>query len=165
MGYELSYDLFRAAQLAKQFQASEAALRESEARVSQAANAAKLGLWLWNIQDDELWVTEQWRELFGFAQSEPVSFDRVLQVVHPEDRERTKQVLQQMFEGDGGEYENEYRIIRPDGSTRWMVGRGSVELGKTWQTGLRTGGLPRHHTPQTSGGRAQRKRGAFSYGG
>src|SRR5438128_9302509 len=107
---------------------AEEALRESEARINLAANAANLGLWFWNIQNDELWVTEQWRRLFGFAESEPVSFDRVLQVVHPEDRERTKQVVQQMFESSGGEYENEYRITRPDGSIRWMAGHGSIEL-------------------------------------
>src|SRR6266581_3670689 len=107
---------------------AEEALRESEARMSLAADAANLGLWLWNIQDDELWGTEQWRRLFGFAESEPVSFERVLQVVHPEDRERTKQLVQHMFEGGGGEYENEYRITRPDGSIRWMAGYGSVEL-------------------------------------
>src|SRR5438093_188664 len=107
---------------------AEEALRESEARVSLAANAANLGLWFWNIRDDELWVTKQWRRLFGFAESEPVSFDRVLQVVHRDDRERTKQIVQQMFEGGGGEYENEYRITRPDGSTRWIAGYGGVEL-------------------------------------
>src|SRR5216110_820891 len=95
---------------------AEEALRESEARTNLAANAANLGLWLWNIRDDELWVTEKWRKLFGFADSEPVKFDRLLQVVHPEDRERTKQLVQQMFEGGGGDYENEYRITRPDGS-------------------------------------------------
>src|SRR5207248_7140676 len=53
----------------------EEALRESEARMSLAADAANLGVWLWNIQDDELWVTEQWRRLFGFTESELVSFD------------------------------------------------------------------------------------------
>src|SRR5204863_2539160 len=107
---------------------AEEALRESEARTNLAANAANLGLWLWNIPDDELWVTKQWRKLFGFAESEPVSFDRVLQIVHPNDRERTKQLVQQMSEGRGGEYENEYRITRPDGSTRWIAGYGGVEL-------------------------------------
>src|SRR4030095_3791082 len=122
------YDLFRAAQLAKQFQTSEAALRESETRINLAINAANLGLWVWNIQDDELWVTEKWRRLFGFAESEPVSFERVFQVVHPEDREHMKQLVQHIFEGGSGEYENEYRITRPDGSIRWMAGHGSVEL-------------------------------------
>src|SRR6266480_1897056 len=128
MGYELSDNLVRAAQLAQRFQASEAALRESEARINLAASAANLGLWVWNIQNDELWVSEKWSRLFGFAESEPVSFDRVFQVVHPEDREHMKQLVQHIFEGGSGEYENEYRITRPVGSTRWLAGHGSVEL-------------------------------------
>ncbi|PYI98146.1 MAG: hypothetical protein DME98_05565 [Verrucomicrobia bacterium] len=127
MGYELSYDFLRAAKLAQDFQTSEAALRESEARINIATNAANLGLWLWNIPGDQLRVTQKWRELFGFPDSEPVTFDRLLQLVHPEDRERMKQLVQQMFE-HGGEYESEYRISRPDGSTRWILGYGSVEL-------------------------------------
>src|SRR6266566_2242914 len=127
MGYELSYDFLRAAQLAQQFEASEAALRESEARINLVTNAANLGLWIWHNPGDELWVTERWRKLFGFADSEPVTSDRWLQVVHPGDRERTKQLVQHMFE-HGGEYENEYRITWLDGSTRWILGHGSVEL-------------------------------------
>ncbi|MGA7276124.1 MAG: PAS domain S-box protein, partial [Candidatus Udaeobacter sp.] len=127
MGYELSYDFLRAAKLAQDFQTSEAALRESEARINIVTNAANLGLWLWNIPSDQLWVTQKWRELFGFQDSDPVTFDRLLQLVHPGDRERMKQLVQQMFV-HGGEYESEYRITRPDGSTRWILGHGSVEL-------------------------------------
>src|SRR5438105_2165596 len=126
-GYPLTLDVVRTAQLARQLQDSEAELRESEARINLAANAANLGLWFWNIQDDELWVTEQWRRLFGFAQSEPVNFDRLLQVVHPEDRERIKQRVQQMIE-HGDEGESEYRIVQPNGSIRWIAGYGGVEL-------------------------------------
>ena len=107
---------------------AEEALRESEARMSLAANAANLGLWIWNIPGgDERWVTEKWRQLFGFAESEPVTFDRFLEVVHPGDRERVKQVVQHMLE-HGGEYEIDYRITRPDGSIRWIASHGSVGL-------------------------------------
>src|SRR5437762_7122422 len=106
---------------------AEEALRESEARTNLAANAANLGLWLWNIPGDELWVTEKWRKLFGFTDLEPVTFDRLLQVVHPGDRERMKQLVQHMLE-HGGEYESEYRITGPDGSTRWIAGHGRFEL-------------------------------------
>lgn len=127
MACELSYDVLHAAAFTRRLQASEAALQDSEARINLAVNAANLGLWLWNIPGDELWVTEKWRELFGFADSEPVTFARLLQVVHPEDREHMKQPVQHMFE-HSGEYESEYRIIRPDGSTRWILGHGSVEL-------------------------------------
>ena len=129
MACELSYDVVHAAALARQLQASKAGLRESEARINLAANAANLGLWLWNIPSDELWVTEQWRKLFGFADSELVTFDRLLKVVHPGDREHMKELVQHMFE-QGGEYESEYRIMRPDGSIRWIAGHGSVELDK-----------------------------------
>src|SRR5438874_7193261 len=106
---------------------AEEALHESDARINLAVNAANLGLWLWNIPGDELWVTVNWRKLFGFADSEPMKFKRLLQVVHPGDRERMNQVVQYMFE-HGGEYESEYRITRPDGSTRWILGHGRVEL-------------------------------------
>jgi PAS domain S-box-containing protein len=104
------------------------ALRESEASMSLAANAANLGLWVWNIPSgEERWVTEKWRQLFGFADSEPVTFDRFLEVVHRGDSERVKQVVQQILE-HGGEYEVDYRITRPDGSIRWIATHGRVEL-------------------------------------
>ncbi len=128
MGYELSDNLLRAAQLAKKFHTSEAALRESKASINLATSAANLGLWLWNIRDDKLWVTEKWRALFGFTESEPVNFGRLLEVVHPEDRERMQLVVQHMSEHGGIDHESEYRITRPDGSTRWIAGYGSVEL-------------------------------------
>src|SRR6476661_1962441 len=106
----------------------EEALRESEANMSLAANAANLGLWVWNVPGgEERWVTEKWRQLFGFADSEPVTFDRFLEVVHPGDSERVKQVVQHILE-HGGEYEIDYRITRPDGSIRWIASHGSVEL-------------------------------------
>ena len=107
---------------------TEAALRESEARINLAANAANLGLWVWNLRDDEFWVTEKWRRLFGFAESEPVDTGQLLQVVHPEDRERMKQRVQYVLEQDGVDRESEYRVTRPDGSTRWIAGYGGVEL-------------------------------------
>jgi PAS domain S-box-containing protein len=114
------------------------ALRESEARIKLAANAANLGLWIWDIPGDERWVTGKWRQLFGFVDSEPVTLDRFLQIVHPGDRERVKQVVQHVLE-HGGEYEIEYRITRPDGSKRWILGHGSVELDERGKPALARG--------------------------
>ena len=107
---------------------AEEALRESEARINLAANAANLGLWVWNIRDNELWVTEKWRKLFGFAESEPVNVGQLAQRVHPEDREQMKQRVQHMLEHGGVDYESEYRITQPDGSTRWIAGYVGVQL-------------------------------------
>ena len=51
--------------------------RERIERMNLAANTANLGLWLWNIPGDELWVTEEWRKLFGFAGFRASDVDQV----------------------------------------------------------------------------------------
>jgi len=127
MGYELSLDVVRAAQLARKLQTSEAALRESEQHMGLAASAAELAMWMWDITRDELWTTDKGRALFGFAQSEKISFDRFLNVVHLEDRDTVRQAVAEAVNG-ADEYESEYRVVLPGGQARWIAGRGRVEF-------------------------------------
>ena len=127
MGFELSYDILRAAQTARQLRASEAALRESNTQMSLAVSAAKLGLWIWNIPQDEIWITKEGKRLFGFRESEQVDRERFVKTVHEEDRPAMEALIRTSFV-EGGEYENEYRIVRPGGVVRWMAGYGRVEL-------------------------------------
>jgi PAS domain S-box-containing protein len=126
MGFELSYDILRAAQTARQLQVSEGALRESEVRISLAANAGNLGLWMWDIGRDEIWVSDKGRTLFGFGESEPLNLDRFLRAIHEEDRPRIETQIR--GGSTGGDYEREYRIVGPDGDTRWIAGYGRLEL-------------------------------------
>src|SRR6266403_5961590 len=93
MGYELSYDLLHAAQLARQLQASETDLRETQERMELAANAAELGMWMWDIVRDEVWITDKGRALFGFAPLEKVDFNRFQNTLHPQDLESVVQAV------------------------------------------------------------------------
>jgi len=127
MGFELSSDILRAAQTARQLRVSETALRESEARMSLAAEAADLIPWTWDILRDEVWITERGRELFGFPTAEPLSFSGFLEALHVEDRSRIEKLLG-VARAEGGDYEGEYRVVRPSGETRWVSGRGRVEF-------------------------------------
>jgi len=127
MGYELSYDLLRAAQLALRVQVSEAALRESEERLSLAAEAANLVPWAWDISLGEVWVTDKGRELFGFAKSDSVGFEQFLNALHSEDRQRVEETVARAI-AKGGEFEAEYRIVQPNGNVRWIAGLGRVEF-------------------------------------
>ena len=52
---------------------SDQALRESEARLSLATNAAGAGLWSMDIDTDKVWVSEKTRELFHFAPDEEIA--------------------------------------------------------------------------------------------
>ena len=127
MGYELSDDLLRAALLARQFQKSEAALRESELRMGLAASAANLALWCWNLPEDDIWITKEGRALFGFTETERINFDRFLSTIESEDRDRIETLIRGSLIS-GGEFESEYPIVRPSGGKRWVAGYGRVEI-------------------------------------
>ncbi len=127
MGFELSYDVLRAAQTAQQLRVSRAALRESEVRMGLAASAANLSLWCWDIPSNEFWLTQEGRALFGFAESERINLERFLGTIHQEDRARIQDCVQTSLV-PGGEYESDYRIIQPGGRTRWVASYGRSEV-------------------------------------
>jgi two-component system, LuxR family, sensor kinase FixL len=120
MGLELSRDVLRAARLSDD-------LRESQERMALATHALNLGIWVRDLVRNEVWATEKWRELLGFAKSERIDLDSFLQKLHPEDREAVNQALAQAL-GDAGGYETEYRVVLPDGQVRWIASRGRVEF-------------------------------------
>jgi two-component system sensor kinase FixL len=127
MGYELSSDMLRTARLARQLEASEADLRETQERMELAANAAELSMWMWDIPRNEIWITDKGRSLFGFSPSEKLDFDRFRSTLHPEDREAVLTAVENSLR-TGAEYRSEYRVLLPDGQLRWIAGRGHVEF-------------------------------------
>jgi formate hydrogenlyase transcriptional activator len=102
------------------------ALCESETRLSLAAASAQAVLWTLEAESGHMWVTDTGRELLGFAPSEEITFARFLQVVHPEDhgqiRESVEQAYAKRTEADG-----QFRIVRRDGSIRWIAFRGRAQ--------------------------------------
>ena len=106
---------------------AEEALRESEERVSLAANTTGLGLWVWDARRDETWITPEGRRLLGREESEPVNLERFVQTLHPDDRETTRQaVLSSLQTGD--DYLAEYRVVLSGGTMRWIATRGRIEF-------------------------------------
>jgi PAS domain S-box-containing protein len=74
--------------------------------------------------------------LFGLKENDAVTYDSVVARIHPDDRPRVKAAHQHALR-TGGAYEQEYRVVLLDGSTRWLMARGEVlhdELGQA--TGL-----------------------------
>ena len=127
MSYELSHDVLRSAQLAHRLKASEADLRISEQRMDLAMSAAELALWEWDIVHDEIWSSDNGRALFGITKTERIDFDRFLSSVYSEDRERMGQAVDKSLAGDSG-FEEEYRVMLPDGRIRWLGTRGHIEF-------------------------------------
>src|SRR5438445_696041 len=128
MACELSYDVVHAAALARQLQVSDAGLRESEERMSLAAEAANLGMWEWDSNTDEVWSTTTRRSVFGWPTSGKITLKDLISVVHIDDRDRLQQALRDAIE-NSKDYESEFRVVLPDGSVLWMLARGRCVRG------------------------------------
>ena len=102
---------------------TEGSLRDSEERMSLAAEAANLGMWLWDVVRDEVWMTEKGRALFGLAPDACLDYATLIGRVHPDDRAARAAALRHAIETQG-EYAMEYRAQLPDGTLRWIGARG-----------------------------------------
>jgi PAS domain S-box-containing protein len=99
------------------------ALRESEERMTLAAEAAEFGVWVWSLARDGVWGSERWLRLFGFASGEAISFEGIIQRIHPDDRETVEREVRRALAG-GSDYVGEFRAVLPDGTQRWVASRG-----------------------------------------
>ncbi len=99
------------------------ALREIEDRVALAAEVAHLGVWELDTTTYDLWISDKGRQLFGFEPDGLISYVAFQNRVHPEDRTQRASAIKRAIETQGG-YELEYRFLLPDGSVRWIGGRG-----------------------------------------
>ena len=108
---------------------AEQSLSESEARLSLAAASANAGLWSMSVDTGQVWGTDKIRELFDFPPHEELNFKSFLGRIHAEDRERVQQTVQQAMQS-GEDFAIEYRVLRADGSVRWIASRGRLQPAK-----------------------------------
>jgi PAS domain S-box-containing protein len=103
-----------------------AAARESEERLRFSLEAAQIGAWDWDIATGAVTWSPTLEAIHGVAPgSFGGTFEAYREDVHPDDRERVLRALTGAVDGDQ-DHDLEYRILRPDGSVRWVQGRGRV---------------------------------------
>ena len=98
-------------------------LRDSEERMSLAAEAANLGMWVWDVVGDDVWMTDTGRALLGIAPDTRLDFEMLISCVHPEDRGPRTAAIKRALKNQS-EYVMEYRVLLPDGTLRWIGTRG-----------------------------------------
>lgn len=102
-----------------------AAQIETENRLRLATEGADVGVWHWDMASGNLTWTKQCRNHLELPDNAEPSFDHFYSVMHPDDRERVKQAVAAAIEQRRDYYE-EYRIVAPDGSMRWISAPGRV---------------------------------------
>ncbi|MEZ4592877.1 MAG: PAS domain-containing protein [Chloroflexota bacterium] len=86
---------------------------------------AELGLWDWDINAGQLNWSPKCLAMYGLPPNSPINYERFLQTIHPEDRERIIYALQDAVTKRAN-YEELKRVIWPDGSVHWLLSRGQV---------------------------------------
>ncbi len=115
---------------------AERSLRDSEERMSLAAEAANLSMWVWDVARDEVWMTDQGRAWFGIGPDTRLDYATLNARVHPEDRVARDSAIRRAIETLGA-YDIEYRVLLPDGTLRWIGARGHcMNIGETKGTRL-----------------------------
>jgi PAS domain S-box-containing protein len=95
---------------------------ELEEGLSLAADSARAHVWHLEIDSGRIWTTEKAKEFFGFALHKELDLESFLNIVHPEDREKLRLTVEEAVRS-GEDNGAEYRIVRPDGSIRWVLSR------------------------------------------
>jgi PAS domain S-box-containing protein len=105
---------------------AEEALRISKERYALAQRAASIGSWDRDIKTGFLYWSEEVEAMFGFGRGEfDNRFETFLNCVHPEDRQLLLGAINISWT-ENKEYELEHRIVRPDGTVRWVLERGNA---------------------------------------
>ena len=116
--------------LAQRYRRAGQAVRAADAQIQLAALAAGFG----TFDFDPIGGVNHWspgaRRIVGLEDEPTVTFDRLVSVIHKDDLDR---VLAGMRAGEdprgSGQFEDEHRIMRPDGTVRWVLVKSRTVFG------------------------------------
>jgi PAS domain S-box-containing protein len=121
----VSIPLMALAAVIEERRRAERAARQNEEHLAMAMKAAQMGTWEWNITDNTAKWSDETKRMFGRSASDPEDTpEGFLATVHPEDRLLIEQAINRAV--TGSPYEAEFRMLQPDGSIRWVRGKGKV---------------------------------------
>src|SRR6476659_7846937 len=102
-------------------------VRGNEGREILASVGAS-GTWDWDLTTDQLHVDRGFAELYGLGDRQigsPLSPALFFKAIHPDDHARIKIAVAAMVAG-AEQFSKEFRVVTPQGVTRWMHGRGQT---------------------------------------
>jgi PAS domain S-box-containing protein len=105
------------------------ALLHTQVNLRMASEAAGVGLWSWDPTRDLITWDETMRRLFGLTPEEtPPTREQYLALIHAEDRAPSQErIVRGLREG---QWEGDFRIVRREGTVRWLHSKARVVRGE-----------------------------------
>ena len=108
-------------------QKAEAALKESETRLSLALAVGNAGIWEWNRTTNEVHFDARFHAMLGYTPGElPTNIQEWLPYHHPDDVPVWQAKADAYFKGEAQVYESEHRIRSKEGNWEWIFTRGKI---------------------------------------
>lgn len=105
----------------------EKSFREKELMLEKAQEIGHVGNWQWDISEDKITWSDELYRIYDIDPTEgPLKYDKLMERIHPEDRDYHDRHTNEWINNRGGK-PFEYRILRRDGSIRYIYGPGEVE--------------------------------------
>jgi signal transduction histidine kinase len=104
-------------------------LRRSEAFLSEGQRISRTGSWAWNVATGEAWWSAEHFRIFGLdPKATTPSYGVFADRIHSEDRPPFEDMLRKAVR-DGSDFECDFRIVTPDGSTKYVhsMGRAAAD--------------------------------------
>jgi PAS domain S-box-containing protein len=103
-------------------------LADARLRLELALDAAKMGVWDWNLRTDRVRWSGKIYSSLGMPESHDRTGNSFIDGIHPQDRERVIPEIKRAL-GRGQDFDVEFRYLTEDGQIRWVVSRGRSRLG------------------------------------
>jgi diguanylate cyclase (GGDEF)-like protein/PAS domain S-box-containing protein len=105
------------------------ALERSEHLLREATRAGKIGIYIHEHNTNAVEWNSQIRQFYGVGKDEKITVELFLSLVHPDDRERVAEAVKKAHDPSGdGRYDIEHRVVRRDGTVRWLSTRGHTRF-------------------------------------
>jgi len=102
-------------------------LKESEERWKFALDGAEEGVWDWNMETNDVFFSQKWKEQLGYSENEIKNNLSEWEIrVHPEDLQKCFAEIQLHMENKIPYYSNTHRILCKNGQYKWILDRGKI---------------------------------------
>ncbi|MFN2545557.1 MAG: MASE1 domain-containing protein [Actinomycetota bacterium] len=109
-----------------------AELRAANEQLAEAQGVAHVGSWEWLVPQNRVSWSDELFRIYGFRPQEfPVTFEKAMELVVEEDTAQIRANVEAALTGgrDADVPEVEYRVVRPDGDERILLGRAKLTVG------------------------------------
>lgn len=101
-------------------------VRKHQARLDLALEAGRMGVWDYDLNRDDFWISPELRNIFGVGDREgefSPTYGGFLSFVHADDRAEVVRAMTTSRE-NRTDYQLEHRLVGRDGAVRWIATRG-----------------------------------------